>query len=156
MGFCLYHFVPCCNLASSPFELHMQLLLPLIAVSLHRHIKRKDTDLLCAVGFVILFILYNEIQFYFHSLGTGRSYFNIYPFPVPPPAFILWKSWECSNRCIKMKRANYVSHGIILDSKMRRKILMRVYVFMNFRINIVKIVIVKNTIWNLVSMKEFI
>lgn len=55
-----------------------------------------------------------------------------------------------------MKRANYVSHGIILDSKMRRKILMRVYVFMNFRINIVKIVIVKNTMWNLISMKEFI
>lgn len=81
-GFCLYHFVPCCNLASSPFELHMQLLLPLIAVSLHRHIKGRDTDLLCAVSFLILFILYNEIQFYFHILGTGCSYSYIHPFPV--------------------------------------------------------------------------
>lgn len=82
MGFCLYHSVPCCNLASSPFELHMQLLLPLIAVSLHRHIKKKETDLLCAVGFVILFILYNEIPFFLHILGIGCSYSNIYLFPV--------------------------------------------------------------------------
>jgi hypothetical protein len=56
----------------------MQLLLPLIAVSLHSHIKRKETDLLCAVGFVILFILHNEIEFYFHILGTWCSYSNIY------------------------------------------------------------------------------
>lgn len=150
-GFCLYHFVPCCNLASSPFELHMQLLLPLTAVSLHRNIRREDTDLLCAVGFVILLILYNEILFYFHSSGAGCSYSNIYPFPVFP--LILWNSWECSDRCVKMKRATYIFQDTLLESEMRRKFLVRVYVIFVFRISIVSIA--KNTIWNLTSVKNW-
>lgn len=39
-----------------------------------------------------------------------------------------------------MKRANYIFQDIILDSKMKRKILARLYVFIIFRISIVSIV----------------
>ena len=55
-----------------------------------------------------------------------------------------------------MKRANYIFQDIILDSKMKRKILVRLYVFLIFRISIVSIVEKKKTSWNLRFMEEFI